>query len=362
MTTRGRWRRGGWLLAATALAGAATLVACSSLAYTTRAVVGGAALLAKRRPIARVLARGDLPSGERERLLEVAAIRDFARDRLALPVGDSYSSYVALGREAVTWNVVATPELSLTPETWCFPVAGCVSYRGYFRESGARKFAAKLTAKGFDVTVTEAIAYSSLGWFDDPVLDTFLTLPEWELAGLLFHELAHRALYVANDTAFNESFASAVEQIGVDRWLAERGDEAQRREAGLARRDERRFEALRRATRAELAALYASRTGDDEKRAGKRRILNGLRAEHRRLRAAGELGPRFDGWLAREWNNADLAAAADYSVWVPAFRALFARQDGFADFLAGARELAALPAEVRDERLRALAAEAVPGS
>jgi predicted aminopeptidase len=324
-------------------------------------VVGGATLLAKRRPIDRVLARGELPNGERERLLAVAAIRDFARETLALPVGDSYSSYVALGREAVTWNVVAAPELSLTPETWCFPVAGCVSYRGYFHERGARRFAAKLSAKGYDVTVTSAIAYSSLGWFDDPVLDTFLALPEWELAGLLFHELAHRALYVPDDTAFNESFATAVEELGVDRWLAARGDEAECQQVEAARREERRFDALRLATRAELAALYASGAGDETKRAGKRRILEAFRVEHRRLRDTGALGPRYDGWLAREVNNADLAAAADYTLWVPAFRALYAEQDDFAAFLASARQVAALPADERGERLRGLATRR-PGS
>jgi len=343
--------------AAVAVAGLAT-AACSSLAYTTQAVAGGAALLAKRRPIERVLARGALADAERVRLAQIPALRDFARDALALPVGDAYTSFVSLGREAVTWNVVATPELSLAPETWCFPVAGCVSYRGYFRERGARRFAAKLAARGLDVTVTEAIAYSSLGWFDDPVLDTFLALPEWDLAGLVFHELAHRVAYAGDDTAFNESYATAVEELGVERWLAARGDERLAAAARGALAEERRFAALRGAAREALAALYASPADDAAKRAGKRRILTEFRAELRRLRDAGELGPRWDGWLARRPNNADFAAAAEYARWVPALRRLFAESSGFADFHAAARELAALPAGERATRLAALDARA----
>ncbi|MCM2268816.1 MAG: aminopeptidase [Thermoanaerobaculia bacterium] len=351
-------RRRAWRWpAALALVAAAASAACASLAYTTQAVLGGATLLAKRRPVERVLARGELSDVERDRLRRVGAMRAFARDELALPVGDAYTSFVALGREAVTWNVVATGELDLAPETWCFPVAGCVGYRGYFRERGARRFAGRLAARGHDVAVTEAIAYSSLGWFDDPVLDTFLALPEWQLAGLLFHELAHRALYVGDDTAFNESFATAVEELGLDRWLARQGDDAQRQEALVARREERRFDALRLATRAELAALYASPADDDAKRAGKRRILAAFRDAHRRLRAAGELGARWDGWLALEVNNAHLAAAADYTLWVPAFVALHAERGGdFPAFYAAARELGELPAARREERLAALSA------
>jgi len=358
---RRRRRLGGWpaAAAAVAVAGLAT-AACSSLAYTTQAVAGGAALLAKRRPIERVLARGALADAERVRLAQIPALRDFARDALALPVGDAYSSFVAIGREAVTWNVVATPELSLAPETWCFPVAGCVSYRGYFRERGARRFAARLADRGLDVTVTEAIAYSSLGWFDDPVLDTFLTLPEWDLAGLLFHELAHRVAYAEGDTAFNESFAAAVEELGRERWLAARGDASLAAAAREALAEERRFAALRGATREALAALYASPADDDAKRAEKRRLLAAFRAELRRRRDAGELGARWDGWLARQPTNADFAAAAEYERWVPALRRLFADSGGFPAFYAAARGLAALPAAARQDRLRALAEASLP--
>jgi predicted aminopeptidase len=351
-------RRSRRLLAAAALA--ATLAAgaaCSSLAYTAQALAGGARILAQRRPIERVLARGGLDAEAERKLRAIARIRDFAAHELALPAGGAYTSYAEIGRDVVTWNVVATPELAIDPVTWCFPVAGCVSYRGYFREARARRFAARLAARGLDVTLSEAIAYSSLGWFDDPVLDTFLGLSDWELAGLLFHELAHRRVYAPGDTAFNESYASAVEELGLERWLAARGDAAEIAAVHAARAEERTFDALRLAARDELAALYGSPASDGAKREGKRRILAALTAEHRRLRAAGELGERYDAWLAREINNADLAMLAEYTLWLPAFYALFAESGEFAPFHEAARALAALPAEDRRRRLEALVAE-----
>jgi predicted aminopeptidase len=350
-------RRDRRLLAAGALAAALGAgAACSSLAYTAQALAGGARILLARRPIERALARGDLDAEAESKLRAIARMREFAAGELALPVGGAYASYAEIGRDVVTWNVVATPELAVDPVTWCFPVAGCVSYRGYFREARARRFAARLAARGLDVTITEAIAYSSLGWFDDPVLDTFLALPEWQLAGLLFHELAHRAVYARSDTAFNESYATAVEELGLERWLAARGDAAEVAVARAALAEERTFDALRLRARDELAALYRSPASDAEKRAGKRRILSALSAEHRRLRATGELGPRFDAWLAREPNNADLAAVADYAQWLPAMRELFARGDGFAALHAAARELADLTRDERRARLAELEA------
>lgn len=339
----------------------AALAACSSLAYTAQAVAGGAGILLQRRPIDRVLASGRLSADEAARLREIAGIRDFAERELELPAGGAYTGYAALGRDVVTWNVVAAPELEIDPLTWCFPFAGCVSYRGYFREASAQRFAARLARRGYDVTITEAIAYSSLGWFDDPVLDTFLKLSDWQLSGLLFHELAHRRLYVQDDTAFNESYATAVEELGLERWLAGRGDAEETAEARAAIAEEALFDRLRLAARTELAALYASDVEDAEKREGKRRILAELTAELRRRRAAGELGPRWDAWLARAPNNADLAAAADYARWVPALRRLFDRDGGdFAAFHRAAEELARLGLEARRERLEALTATGDP--
>jgi predicted aminopeptidase len=351
-----RWSALG--LAAGALALIAAVAGCSTVGYGAQAVAGGAGILLRRQPIDRVLGSGRLDEERARKLAGVAAIRDFAERELALPDDGSYRSYVALGRDVVVWNVVAAPELAIEPRVWCFPVAGCVSYRGYFRERAARRSAARLAARGDDVAVGGALAYSTLGWFADPVFDTFLALPDRELAALLFHELAHRVVYVADDTAFNESYAGAVEELGLELWLAVRGDPEEIAAARRERAEERRFVELRLAARAELAVLYASALDDDAKRTGKRRILEALVAEHRRLRAAGELGPRWDGWLARAPNNADLATLADYTLWLPAFRSLFAASGGFAHFHDAVRELAALAPSARRDRLEALGGRA----
>lgn len=317
-------------------------------------MAGGATILAKRRPIERVLESGELDAESARKLRSIATLREFATRELSLPDDGSYRCYAAVGRRAVTWNVVATPELSIEPVTWCFPFAGCVAYRGYFRRAGAERFAAGLAADGLDVTIREAIAYSTLGWFDDPVLDTFLALDDWQLAGLLFHELAHRLVYAADDTAFNESYATAVEELGLERWLAARGDPQQIAEVRAALDEERRFDALRLAARGRLDELYRSTAPEQTKREGKRRILTELVDDQRRLRERGELGPRYDPWLAREPNNADLAALANYGQWLPALRELFERSSGFAAFHAAARELAALDGGERAAWLAAL--------
>jgi len=341
---------------------AGSLVACGTLGYTVKALGGGASILVRRHSIARLLARPDLPVEERRRLTTALAVRDFASRELALPDNRSYRSYVELGRDYATWNVVAAPPLSLEPRRWCFPVAGCVSYRGYFRRAGAERFAARLTARGDDVTVQGAIAYSTLGWFADPLLDTFFTGADWQLAGLLFHELAHQEVYVPDDTAFNESFATTVEELGVERWIDEHGDPALAAEAARSRREEAALLRLLLAARGELATLYAGDLPAATKLARKQEIFAGLRDAIRHRRDAGELSERFDGWQARPLNNADLAAVADYEIWVPAFRALFAQSAGFPAFYAAVLRLADAPPEARRRRLAELApATATPG-
>jgi predicted aminopeptidase len=346
------------------LLGALLAPACGTLGYGLRSLAGGAGILLRREPVERVLARPDLPPRERERLALALALRDFAVRELGLPDNASYRTYVRLGREVATWNVVAAPALSVEPRRWCFPVAGCVSYRGYFREASARRFAAKLARRGDDVAVAGAAAYSTLGWFADPLLDTFLDEEPWRLAGLLFHELAHQVVYLPGDTAFNESFASAVEETGVAHWVATRqsaqGD-APSTAFAEARQQERLFVALLLAARSELAALYAADLHAGEKLARKRGILGRLGAAVDRALDAGDLGPRYAGSRGRAWNNADLAARTDYALWVPAFRALFAASGSFRAFYGAARALAALPPAERRARLEALAAASAPG-
>ena len=327
---------------------------CSTFGYSLQAVAGGVDILARREPIARVLRQPELPAGEREQLELVLALREFSVDELGLPDNGSYRSYVRLGREVVTWNVVAAPALSVAPVTWCFPVAGCVSYRGYFREKSARRFAASRVQRGEDVVVTGAVAYSTLGWFDDPVLDTFLDDEPWRVAALLFHELAHQVVYARDDTAFNESFATAVEELGVERWLAARGPapgDGERAAYERARSAERVASGLLLGARAELVDLYASALPDGEKLARKRAALDRLAAAVAAALDDGRLGAGYAPWRGRAWNNADLAAVADYTLWVPALRALFERSGGFAAFYAAARELAGLEAGERRRRL-----------
>ncbi len=353
---------GYWALSALLLAGMSAS-GCSSLGYGLQALAGGAGILARRAPIERVLRRPELPAREREQLELVLALREFSVAELGLPDNGSYRSYVRLGREVVTWNVVAAPALSVVPVTWCFPVAGCVSYRGYFRERSARRFAASRARRGEDVTVSGAVAYSTLGWFDDPVLDTFLDDEPWRVAGLIFHELAHQVVYARDDTAFNESFATAVEELGVERWLATRGSplgDGERAAYERARSEERVFSGLLLGARAELADLYASALPEAEKLARKRAALDRLAAAIAAALDDGRLGAGYAPWRARVWNNADLAAVADYTLWVPALRALFERSGGFAAFYAAARELAGLEAGARRRQLEALAA-AGPG-
>ena len=192
---------------------------CSTLSYYSQAIGGQVRLLHQRQPIQQLLNDHDTDPALKEQLQAVTQMREFATRELDLPDNGSYSSYAATGRTAVVWNVVATPSWSLTPKQWCFPVVGCVPYRGYFDHDKAVTFAAKLQQRDLEVAVIPATAYSTLGWFDDPVLDTMFAYPASPFAGPLFHELAHQKLYLKNDAEFNESFASAVEIIGLRRWL-----------------------------------------------------------------------------------------------------------------------------------------------
>src|SRR5512140_485103 len=245
---------------------------CSAIDFYWQGVAGQMSLLARARPITDVVESTNDPL-LKKRLLQVQAIRAFAVRELGLPDNQSYTRYSDLGRPYVVWNVVATPELSLTPRQWCYAIVGCVSYRGYFNEDEARNEAQRLVARGDDVNLGGVAAYSTLGWFDDPVLSTFVRYKESELARLIFHELAHQVVYVKDDTAFNESFAVAVEEEGMQRWLsaqASRPDAPQlAEEVARAKRLRADFRSLVRTTRDRLKALYASRLPEKQKREGK---------------------------------------------------------------------------------------------
>lgn len=341
---------------------AATLLSGCSLGYFAQSVGGHLDLLQRARPVADWVDDGATPEALRERLRLAQRMRDFAVRELALPDNPSYRRYAELPRPAAVWNVVAAPELSLTLQTWCFPVVGCVGYRGYFDRAQADALAAQLRAQGLEVSVYGVPAYSTLGWTSwlggDPLLSTFIRWPEGELARLLFHELAHQVVYVADDTTFNESYATAVERLGVERWLRQAGPAAQAEYAAHeARRQD--FRALTLAARRELDAVYRSPGSDASRRERKAAVMAQMRADHQRLkheRWGGFTG--YDGWFERA-NNASLGVLAAYDDLVPAFERLFEQQGrDFARFHAEVRRIAALP---HAERRAALTRVVDPG-
>lgn len=351
-----------WIRLAAVLAAAAALSGCATVGYLAQSVQGHLAIMRAARPVDDWLADAATPQDLRERLLLSQRIRDYAVQELALPDNASYRRYADLGRPAAVWNVVAAPELSLKLQTWCFPVVGCVGYRGYFGREEAQAFAESLRRETptLETGVYGVPAYSTLGklpgeFFADPLLNTFIRYPEGELARLIFHELAHQVAYASGDTEFNESYATAVERIGISRWLAEQAGPSARED--YARFDARRqdFKTLTLATRKALEAVYASDGGDADKRAGKARVFARMRAEHARLKAgpwAGYSG--YDAWFAGA-NNASLGVQAAYNELVPAFEALFATEGrDIVRFHAAVQRLAALPKDERRAKLAAL--------
>lgn len=338
----------------------ALLAGCAQLGYYAQAAHGQFALLAEARPIDDWLADPQAGTALKHKLAKVRAIRRFAARELALPDNASYTSYADLGRPFVLWNVVAAPALSLQPKQWCFPVAGCVNYRGYYSKQEAEAYGAELRAQGYDVQVAGVPAYSTLGWFDDPVLSTFIRYPDGELARLIFHELAHQVVYAGGDSQFNESFATTVEEAGVARWLALQGD-AQTRAAYLRFEGRKQdFLGMLLRYRARLAAIYAQSISDDEKLRRKAATFAALKDEYQTLKAGWGGYTGYDRWFAEPLSNAHLAAVATYHDLVPGFRALLAQKKNFPDFYAAVKRLAAEDQEQRHRQLAALAGSLSP--
>jgi len=328
---------------------------CDTLRYYTQAVGGHLDLMRRSSPIDEQLGRDEVPAALKAKLQAVLRIREFASRELALPDNSSYKHYADLGRQYVVWNVFAAPEFSLEPVSSCFVLAGCVSYRGYFSEADAQTAAAALRAQGYDAHVGGVPAYSTLGWFDDPVLNTFIQYPVAGLARLVFHELAHQVLYVKNDTLFNESFAATVEQAGVERWLAQRGNAGDRAAYERLQRIRNEFVALILKYRGTLEQYYRQDLPVEAKRLGKARVLTEMDEEYRQLKAGWGGFAGYDRWFSGKPNNATLASVALYTELVPAFRALLEREGGdLPRFYAVAKELARLPKEERDARMRAV--------
>jgi predicted aminopeptidase len=331
---------------------------CANLGYYWQSATGHLKVMSAARPVDEWLGDGRAPERLKARLALSQRIRTFAVTELKLPDNPSYRRYADLHRAAVVWNVVAAPPYSLTLKQSCFPITGCVGYRGYFDEAQARAEAARLSAEGLEAGAYPVPAYSTLGWMNwaggDPLLNTFINYPEGELARLIFHELAHQVLYAKDDTMFNESFATAVERLGGARWLAVQGSDAAREEYAQYNGRRNQFRALVQSTRKRLEQVY-EQAGGDEREALKQAALREFRARYAQLRAGwpGEAARyrNYDRWVA-EANNASFGAQAAYDELVPGFEALFAREAGdWRRFYDAAKRLAALP---KNERHRIL--------
>lgn len=329
---------------------------CQTLGYYAQAVTGQMELWREAKPVEKILQDSAVDLELQARLQRALVIREFASRQLALPDNDSYRVYADVGRPFVVWNVFATEEFSLRPREWCFPIAGCVAYRGYFNESQAQRFAEQLRGQNLDVFVGGVPAYSTIGWFDDPLLNTFLHYPEPQLARLIFHELAHQVFYVAGDTTFNESFATAVELEGMERWLTTEGTASQRLDYDSMRTYQRGFLDLVAVYRTKLETLYQPTLPDEEKRLRKAATLADMKVAYQALKESWGGFAGYDRFFAGELTNAHFVPVASYADLVPDFRRMLAEgANDLVRFYAEVRALGKLEPEVRRARLRALA-------
>ena len=349
------------------VAGAVALGACSAVGYYSQSIGGHLDVLRAARPIDDWLDDPATPEALRLRLAKVREMRRFAARELGLPDNRSYTTYADLKRPYVVWSVFATPELSLQLRQWCFPIVGCVAYRGYYGKDDADRFAEALRMSGDDIYVGGIPAYSTLGYTTDPVLSTFVNFPEAEVARLIFHELAHQVVYVSGDTTFNESFAVAVEEEGVKRWFRHQAtaagidDDAAMVAWRLSTDRKREFVALLTRHRQALQKTYAGDGSIEAKRTAKTVEFAALHADYEALKRDAT-SPLFgyagyDRYFAQDLNNANLAAVATYTQRVSAFAKLIEEDGGdLPRFYQDVAKIARLPTAERNARLDGLAA------
>ena len=318
-----------------AISALALLTGCESLAFYGQAIGGHFKLMSQARPIDTWLADPGTPADLKARLETARGIREFASRELHLPDNGSYTTYADLNRRFAVYNVFAAPKFSVDPKPECFPVTGCVAYRGFYAEADAQRYADKLREAGFDVYVGGVLAYSTLGWFDDPLLSTFIRYPDAQVARLVFHELAHQLVYAKGDTTFNESFAVVVEDEGVRRWLEAQGRSADLAAFRAAQERKRDLAARIKETRERLKAIYATKLTPEQ-------MLEQKKAEFDRLRA---LYPTF---VPAEPNNAFLVSIALYNEFVPALERVLAQSGSLDKFYERARQLAHEDRKQRD--------------
>ena len=338
-----------------------TLSGCTTISFYWQALNGQMEILNKARPIQSVIQARETTPELKQRLSSLLAIREYASKELKLPDNKSYRRYADVNRPFVIWNVFATTEFSTELMQWCFPIAGCVSYRGYFSKQRADEFAKSLPQEMSDVFVAGVPAYSTLGYFNDPILNTFIHYPEVELARLLFHELAHHVVYVQDDSMFNESFATAVEQAGIERWLESQWPKATPAGRGFSaawqttetRRAE--FHRLVLKYQRRLKSLYETDLSNEAKRLAKQQTFRDLRDDYQSLKASWGGYAGYDRWFGQELNNAHLASIAIYTELVPAFQKLLQQQQGdFVRFYNSVKRLAKQPKEARAEFFKSL--------
>jgi len=335
------------------VAGIYSLVSgCASISYYAQAAQGQFSLINQAKPIHDWLSDPAADEKLKEKLKRVQEIRQFASRELGLPNNASYTSYADLKRQFVVWNVVATPELSLVPLKWCFPVAGCVDYRGYYDKQAAQNFADALIKQGMDVRISGVPAYSTLGYFNDPVLSTFIHYSEPELARLIFHELAHQIAYASGDSTFNESFATTIEEIGVTRWLADRGDENLIANYRLYQSRRKDFLNLLNTYRFKFEEIYRLTISDEQKRKRKIELIRSIESDYTFLKQTWGGYTGYDRWFNEPVSNAHFVLIATYHELVPEFKALLAEKGNLKDFYREVSNLAGMSATARHQVLQ----------
>lgn len=330
------------------------LAGCENLAYYSRAAGGQLSLIWNRQSIERVMADKNTDPLLKQQLRLVQEARAFASDQLLLPVGGNFSHYVDTGRPYVVWNVYGAGEFSVNSKTWCYPIAGCVGYRGYFSEQAAQEKARELQEQGYETHVGGVAAYSTLGWFDDPVLNTFAFHKPDRLVSLIFHESAHKKLYVKDDTLFNESFATAVEQEGLHRWQARHSGSPPHQSPEVQWSQQLNLLLMR--YRERLATLYGSELAISVKRKRKKQIFLELHQSYSNLKTQLGMDQRYDAWMSTI-NNAKLATVSDYHRFVPAFARMMAQAGSLSAFYSEVSQLAAQDRNSRHKQLEQLLME-----
>ena len=344
---------------------------CHTLSFYGQAAKGQYQIFAHQQPIDKLMVAANTPQPLKQRFELLRDLRGFASQELKLPTDKHYRKYVDVHRPFVVWNVEAAPELSLEPKTWWYPLLGSLEYRGYFSKDGATHYASALRKQGYDVSVGGVEAYSTLGWFRDPVLNTFIFEDDADLAEIIFHELGHQRLFARGDTDFNEAFATTVGQEGARRWLKGKKNDAGLKAylAHLERSNQ--FVHLVMNTRARLEALYGDERNEDGKikatkkqnpaaqdnlRRRKEQVLREMKEEYTRLKANWGGDPEYDGWFAHPINNAQLNSVAAYYDFVPAFEQILAAHGGDLEkFYHAAEQLSKKTKSERHEQLRGLA-------